>query len=243
MQKVWDGAARAKKRTFTREIHTMQKPFIIGITGGSGSGKTTFVKRLRAAFPESELCILSQDDYYKPKELQKVDKQGIINFDLPGSIDKQALYSDLKALMRGESVQRLEYTFNNADVERRTLTFIPAPVIVLEGIFVMHFRKLRKAMDLSIFLYAKENLKVIRRIKRDQAERNYPIEDVLYRYEHHVLPTFEKYVKPYLGKADIVINNNKNLERALDVVSSFLRDRIAQSKMKDTEEEGTGKGD
>ena len=95
-------------------------------------------------------------------------------------------------------------------------------------------------MNLSIFLYAKENLKVIRRIKRDQAERNYPIEDVLYRYEHHVLPTFEKYVKPYLGKADIVINNNKNLERALDVVSSFLRDRIAQGKTMEIGEEGTG---
>ena len=231
----------SRLRTFTREIRAMQKPFIIGITGGSGSGKTTFVKRLRATFPENELCILSQDDYYKPKELQKVDKQGIINFDLPGSIDKKALYGDLKALMRGESVQRLEYTFNNTDAESKTLTFTPAPVIVLEGIFVMHFRKLRKAMDLSIFLYAKENLKVIRRIKRDQAERNYPIEDVLYRYEHHVLPTFEKYVKPYLGKADIVINNNKNLDRALDVVSSFLKHQIALATSEKGEVEGSGK--
>jgi len=212
----------------------MHPPFIIGITGGSGSGKTTFVRLLRAAFTEDELCILSQDDYYKPKELQKKDKQGVVNFDLPSSIDKKALYEDLVTLRQGMEVRREEYTFNNALAEKKMLIFKPAPVIVLEGIFVMHYKKLRKAMDLSIFMYAKENLKVIRRIKRDQSERNYPIEDVLYRYEHHVLPTFEKYVKPYLGKADIVINNNKNLNQAFDVVTGFLKHRLSeqnQSKM------------
>lgn len=211
---------------FCAENQYMQKPFIIGITGGSGSGKTTFVRLLREAFTEQELCILSQDDYYKPRDQQKKDKQGVVNFDLPVSIDKKSFYNDLMALAEGQVVVREEYTFNNPNAEKRLLTFNPAPIIVLEGIFVMHFKKLRKSMDMSIFLYAKENLKVIRRIKRDQSERNYPIDDVLYRYEHHVLPTFEKYVKPYLGKADMVINNNKNLDQALSVVTGFLKNRL-----------------
>ncbi len=206
----------------------MPRPFIIGITGGSGSGKTTFVSRLRHLFSEEELCVLSQDDYYKPKEEQRVDGHGVINFDLPKSIDKKAFRRDILSLMEGNVVLLKEYTFNNPLASAKIKEIHPAPILVLEGIFVMHFRKLRELMDLSIFLYAKENLKVIRRIRRDQVERNYPVDDVLYRYEHHVLPTFEKYVKPYLGEADIVINNNQSLERALEVLAGYLRHRLKE---------------
>ncbi len=213
---------------FAAQVQLMSKPYIIGITGGSGSGKTTFVSRLRQLFSETELCILSQDDYYKPKEEQRMDSQGVINFDLPKSIDKKAFHRDVLSLMEGNSIVRKEYTFNNPLASAKLLEIHPAPIVVLEGIFVMHFKKLRSLMDLSIFLYAKENLKVIRRIRRDQVERNYPVDDVLYRYEHHVLPTFEKYVKPYLGEADIVINNNQSLERALDVLAGFLRHRLKE---------------
>jgi uridine kinase len=103
------------------------------------------------------------------------------------------------------------------------LVFKPAPIILVEGIFVLHFRRIRSLIDLKVFLYAKENLKVIRRIRRDQKERNYGLEDVLYRYEHHVLPAFEQFVKPYIGEADIVINNNHDLELGIAVISGYLR--------------------
>lgn len=208
------------------------KPLVIGITGGSGSGKTLFIKKLRERFEEKEICLISQDDYYCPKEQQKKDDKGVINFDRPRSIDKDAFLDDIKALMKGQVVQRPEYTFNNENVIPKMLTFNPAPILLVEGLFVFHFKKIRKILDLKIFLHAKENLKVIRRIKRDKIERNYPLDDVLYRYQHHVLPAFEKYIEPYSEEADIIINNNDNFEMGLDVLSGYLNNRLKMKKKK-----------
>ncbi|MEO1262268.1 MAG: uridine kinase [Bacteroidota bacterium] len=200
----------------------MSKPYLIGLTGGSGSGKTTFIRELETKFRSDELCIISQDDYYFPKEKQRMDAKGVHNFDLPSSIDSKAFAEDLIRLISGETVQRKEYTFNNENAHPKLLVFRPAPIILVEGIFVFHYREIMKLLDLKIFLDAKENLKVIRRIKRDRIERNYPIEDVLYRYEKHVMPTFEKYILPYKDEADIIINNNENFNNALEVVQGFI---------------------
>lgn len=205
----------------------MQKPFIIGITGGSGSGKTTFINELKKDFSKKKICIISQDDYYRPIDQQPVDNKGVEDFDQPKSIDKSAFVNDVKRLIKGKRVKRLEYVFNNKDVKPKTLVFSPAPIIIVEGIFVFHFKKMRPLLDLKIFLDAKENLKVIRRIKRDRVERNYPLDDVLYRYEHHVMPTFEKYILPYRDGADIVVNNNAAMSSGLTVVKGFIRDFLS----------------
>ncbi len=202
------------------------KPYLIGITGGSGSGKTSFIKALRTAFSEQELCILSQDDYYFPRDLQHTDEAGVKNFDLPRSIDKKSFKKDIERLLAGEDLERMEYTFNNEKANPKMLVFSTAPVIIVEGIFVFHFKKIRRLLDLKVFLHAKENLKVIRRIKRDQVERNYPIEDVLYRYEKHVMPTFERYIEPYIDDADIVINNNSDFSVGLEVMKRFIRQTL-----------------
>lgn len=199
------------------------KPLIIGICGGSGAGKTTLIRHLKARFSESELCVLSLDDYYYPRSKQKTDAMGVNNFDRPKSIDRKAFVKDLQKLISGESVSRQEYVFNNEQAKPRTLIFRPAPVIVVEGIFVFHFKKVRELLDLKVFLHAKENLKVIRRIKRDQVERNYPLEDVLYRYQHHVLPTFERYIRPYMEDADLIITNNEDFDNGLAVLTGFIR--------------------
>ena len=203
------------------------KPFLIGITGGSGSGKTSFIGELRKAFSEEEVCILSQDDYYFPREQQQTDEAGVKNFDLPRSIDKKSFRTDVERLLAGEVVERLEYTFNNEKANPKMLRFQSAPVIIVEGIFVFHFKKIRRLLDLKIFLHAKENLKVIRRIKRDQVERNYPIEDVLYRYEKHVMPTFERYIEPYMEEADIVVNNNSHFSVGLEMVKGFIQNKLS----------------
>ncbi|SEP59016.1 uridine kinase family protein [Neolewinella agarilytica] len=204
----------------------MQKPFLIGITGGSGSGKTTFIRQLRDGLNDDQVCYLSMDDYYVPREQQKVDDEGVHNFDRPKSIYRDEFVRDLKKLCKGKTVTRQEYVFNNELAEPRMLVFKPAPVIIVEGLFVFHYKELRKMLDLRIFLHAKDNLKVVRRIKRDRVERNYPLEDVLYRYEHHVLPAFEKYVEPYKEKADIIVNNNTDFNMGLQVVRAFVEGKV-----------------
>jgi uridine kinase len=204
----------------------MYKPFVIGICGGSGSGKTSFIRQLRQAFTEEQLCIVSQDDYYLPREQQHRDKNGEFNFDLPKSFDKKKFRADVERLVAGETVTIEEYTFNNAGATPKMLTFKPAPILVVEGLFVFHFKKVAPLLDLKIFINTKENLKVIRRIHRDQVERGYPIEDVLYKYQHHVLPSFERYILPYKEEADMVINNNEDFKMGLTVLDGFLRSKL-----------------
>lgn len=203
-----------------------QKPFIIGITGGSGSGKTTFIHQLKEEFSQDELCVVSQDDYYRPREEQYTDENGIKNFDLPTSINQKEFFADLEKLVSGNEVTRVEYTFNNEKANPKMLTFRPTPIIIVEGLFVFHYKEIFQLFDLKIFLDAKDNLKVIRRIKRDRVERNYPLDDVLYRYEHHVMPTFEKYILPYKSEADIIVNNNDNFEKGLKVVKGFMKNYL-----------------
>lgn len=200
--------------------------FILGISGGSGSGKTTFLKDLKSHFSDAELTILSLDDYYHPRETQLVDDEGVRNFDLPTSIDLDAFKKDIDRLKSGETVTRKEYTFNNDKKEPKDLVFTPSPILIVEGLFIYSDLEIRDLIDFSLLIHASDVVKVIRRIKRDRVERNYPLEDVLYRYEHHVMPSFEKYIRPYIDKVDVVINNNHNYDNALTMMVGYLKSKI-----------------
>jgi len=203
------------------------KAVLIGITGGSGSGKTTFIKELRAMYSPEQVCIISQDDFYHPRETQKKDKQGVINFDLPTSVDLKKFAESIRSLMRGQGISLKEYTFNNKFRKPKMITFVPAPVIIIEGLFIFHIPALKSMLDLKIYIEAKENLKVIRRIRRDQIERNYPLDDVLYRYEKHVLPAFERFILPHKDDVDLIINNNQSFKPAMRVLKGYI-DQIIQ---------------
>jgi len=202
--------------------------FIIGITGGSGSGKTSFISNLKNNFKPHQVCFISQDDYYKPRQYQATDSAGVSNFDLPQSIFNEDLHTDLCKLKEGKAIQREEYTFNNHSLKPKILHFNPAPIIIVEGLFILYFDEIRKMLDLSLFIQAKDNLKIIRRIRRDQSERNYPMDDVLYRYENHVMPAYEKYIKPFEEEVDIIINNNKHFDQALQVVKGFITNYLSK---------------
>lgn len=200
----------------------MQKPFIVGITGGSASGKTTFLNKLLTSFPPEDICLISQDNYYKPREQQTKDPNGVVNFDLPSCIDDAAFAHDVQQISQGKTVYRTEYTFNNPNVVPKQLEFRPAPIVVVEGIFVFYFAAVAELLDLKVYIDAKEYIKLQRRIVRDKIERGYDLDDVLYRYTHHVAPTYEKYIKPYKYDADIIIPNNAQFERGLEVLTTFL---------------------
>lgn len=202
--------------------------FIIAISGGSGSGKTSFIRDIKDHFSEDQICFLSQDDYYKSRDLQKEDENGVKNFDLPDSIELDEFYFDLVKLTNGMEVERPEYIFNNENKNPGTIHLKPAPIIIVEGLFVFYEPKLFNLFDLKILIHATDTQKIIRRIKRDRVERNYPLEDVLYRYEHHVLPSFETYIFPFFNKVDIIINNNKTYDMGRDMLITYLQTKIAK---------------
>jgi uridine kinase len=203
-----------------------EKPLVIGIVGGSGSGKTRFVRQLVDQVPEKATCLLCQDNYYLPREQQARDPEGVRNFDLPSSFAREEMFRDLNFLLQGQAIERTEYVYNNAQAKSKRIRLDPAPIILVEGLFVFHFEEVNAMLDLRVFVHAKENLKVIRRIKRDREERNYPLEDVLYRYEKHVHPTFEQFIKPYMEESDLVVNNNESFDRGLQVMAGFIRDYL-----------------
>ena len=204
----------------------MNKPFTIGITGGSGSGKTYFLQGLSNGFKPNEICLISQDHYYQPREKQLIDANGVKNFDVPEAIDRVSLQSDLAKLKSGHSIFKKEYTFNNPKVEPKQLEFKSAPLLVVEGLFVQYFPEIEKELDLKVFIEAKDYVKLGRRIKRDQVERGYDIDDVLYRYQHHVMPVYEQLIEPLKHNADIVIPNNSHFDRALAVLVGYLKTKL-----------------
>ncbi|TRX61261.1 uridine kinase [Fulvivirga sp. M361] len=202
------------------------KPFLVGITGGSASGKTMFLNSLLHLFDSRDICLISQDNYYFPRDQQPVDENGVKNFDTPQSIDSAAFSSDIRKIKAGEGFQRQEYTFNNPKVVPKLLKFSPAPLVIVEGLFVMHFPELNELMDLRLFIDAKAHVKLKRRIIRDKVERGYDLDDVLYRFEKHVMPTYDKYLAPMKEQADIIIPNNKSFDRALEVLAGFIDSKL-----------------
>jgi uridine kinase len=203
------------------------KPFIVGITGGSASGKTSFLRELMNAFSAEEICLISQDNYYRPMHEIATDTNGVHNFDLPETIDANLYAHHIQQLSNGRMVQQPEYVFNNLGITPTILTFRPAPIIVVEGLFVFHFEGVAAQLDLKIFVTAKNKIKLHRRIQRDAVERGYDRADVLYRWRNHVQPAYREFVKPYKAEADIVIPNNNHYGKGLEVVVGFLKTKVS----------------
>ncbi len=202
------------------------KPYLIGITGGSASGKTLFLNSLIEKFDKKDICLISQDNYYIDRDKQPIDDNGVQNFDLPKSIDSEGLAEDVRKIKSGQGFTRMEYTFNNPAVTPKLLKFDAAPIVIIEGLFVMHFKEVNEALDLRVFIEAKEHIRLKRRIIRDNNERGYDLEDVLYRFERHVMPTYDRYLAPLKNEADLIIPNNTHFQNALEVLTGFIQCRL-----------------
>jgi uridine kinase len=205
----------------------VKKPFTIGITGGSGSGKTYLIESFSSHFKPEEVCLISQDNYYRLREEQLTDENGVTNFDLPTAIDHQRFQNDLRKLKAGETIIKKEYTFNNPNAVPKTISLFPAPILIVEGIFVQYFKEIENELDLKIFIEAKDHVKLSRRIRRDNEQRGYDLDDVLYRYQYHVMPVYERYIEPLKHNADLVIPNNSHFDRAIEVLVLSLKARLA----------------
>lgn len=172
--------------------------------------------------PEGSIAVVSQDNYYLPRELQVADENNRINFDLPTSINRQAFYQDMLHLVNGQCIEISEYTFNNAARTPARIEVQPAPIIVMEGLFIFHYQEIKDAIDLRVYIDARDEIKLQRRIKRDKDERGYPEDTVLYQWNNHVMPSYREYLRPHRDEADIIITNNELYDRGLFVLVDHL---------------------
>ncbi len=204
------------------------EPYIVGIAGGSASGKTSFLRELKQSMPKGSICIISQDNYYKPIEEQEKDHNGQVNFDLPTSIDRLRFYEDMRKIRNGEELNIKEYTFNKKGKVPGRLVVKPAPIIVMEGLFIFHYEEIRKSLDLRVFIDAREHIKLERRLKRDLEERGYPENEVRYQWENHVMPSYKKFLKPYRDDCHIIVTNNSHYKKGLEVMSNHLKAKLPE---------------
>lgn len=207
------------------------KPFIIGIAGGSGSGKTFFLKCFLEHFTNDEVCLVSQDDYYFPVAHNMTKEENkLYNFDLPSTIDREHFQQDISQLLNNQTIYKKEYTFNNPDAVPKILEIKPAPILIVEGLFILHFREIADILDLKIFIDADEDIALQRRLKRDLIERGYSHDDAMYKWINHVVPAYKEYLLPYKGECDQVITNNTHVADDIicvtEAISKELRERI-----------------
>ncbi|HTI57723.1 uridine kinase [Mucilaginibacter sp.] len=212
-----------------------KKPFIIGIAGGSGSGKTFFLKCFLKHFTTDEVCLVSQDDYYHPvAQGMTAEEIALYNFDLPQTIDHEHFLSDIEKLMNDETVYKKEYTFNNLNAVPKILEIKPAPILIVEGLFIFHFKGIAEKLDLKIFIEAEEEIALKRRIKRDFEERGYSREDVMYRWVNHVMPAYNEFLFPYRDEShQIIVNNTQQADEIIlvtETISKELREKVLDSK-------------
>lgn len=185
-----------------------KKPYVIGIAGSSGSGKTFFLNCFLKHFSPDEVTLISQDDYYIPANTKTQEENKLYNFDLPTSIDRNAFYKDISDLFDGKTIYKEEYTFNNPAIKPKMLEIKPAPILIIEGLFIYHYTEVNKLIDHRIFLDANQDIALERRLRRDLIERGYFEDDVRYKWINHVLPSYNEYLLPYKNSCDQVIINN-----------------------------------
>ncbi|EFK58128.1 uridine kinase family protein [Sphingobacterium spiritivorum] len=206
------------------------KPFVIGIAGSSGSGKTFFLNSFLQHFSKDEITLISQDDYYIPANTKTQEENRLYNFDIPTSIDRSAFYNDIKDLFDGKTVFKEEYTFNNPALTPKMLEIKPAPILIIEGLFIFYYTEVNDLLDMRIFLDAEESVALERRLRRDLIERGYDEDDVRYKWVNHVVPSYNEYLLPYREFCDKVIINNiddpEPIRMVTDEICQEVKDKI-----------------
>ncbi len=200
---------------------------LIGLAGGTGSGKTTVAEALRASVPPTDLTLVPQDAYYRALSEMPYEQRDLINYDEPDAFDTGLLVEHLTALKRGESVQRPVYDFTRDDRSAATVTLDSAPVIVLEGILVLHFPALRELLDLKVFVDAPPDERFIRRLERDVSERGRSAQSVIRQYRRSVKPMHDLYIEPTKQHADLIVPEGGSNEAAIDVLRTYVRSLTA----------------
>ena len=193
------------------------KILVIGIAGGTGSGKTTLMKNLIQRF-EGSVTVLSHDNYYRRNDHLTYEQRCLINYDEPAALETDLMARHLDALRRGESIECPVYDFAQHNRSNETITIAPKSVIIVEGILIFENKELRDLMDIKIFVDTDADVRLCRRIKRDVNKRGRSLESVLEQYQNTVKPMHEKYVEPSKKYANLVVLEGGKNWVALDMI-------------------------
>jgi len=199
---------------------------IIGIAGGTGSGKTTVVRKILERLPEGEVVILPQDSYYRDSSHLPLEDRLEINFDHPDSIEFELLVKHLKDLKKGKTIDQPIYSYLTCTRSAETISVKPCHVIIVEGILVLTNPELRKMMDLKVFVDADADDRLMRVINRDIVERGRTVNKVMERYECTVKPMHLQFIEPSKRFADLIIPQGGNNHMAIDILTKYIENKL-----------------
>jgi uridine kinase len=199
---------------------------VIGIAGGTGSGKTTVVNQILNELPADEVCVISQDSYYKETNNLTYRERTKINFDHPKAIDFELLVQHLKELKSGKIIEQPVYSFVTHNRIKDTLITHPRKVVIVEGILIFNSKELRDLFDIKIFVHADADERLIRRVRRDIEERGRDVNEVLSRYQNTLKPMHQQFIEPTKNFADIIIPNDRYNTVAVDIVRTVISNKL-----------------
>jgi uridine kinase len=203
-------------------ITAFNKMIIIGIAGGTGSGKTTVVKRIIDSLPKDEVALIPQDSYYKDSSNVPVEERQNINFDHPNAFDWDLLSKHIAMLKKGESIEQPIYSYLTCTRQRETIHVEPKEVIIIEGIMALSDKRLRNLMDLKFFVDADPDERLIRVIQRDVLERGRTAEAVMERYMKVLKPMHLEFIEPCKRYADLIIPQGGHNQKAIEIIKLYI---------------------
>ncbi len=198
------------------------KPYIIGIAGGSGSGKSTFAGRIKEAFPD-QVSLISCDNYYLPHDELPLEERAHLNYDAPEALEFDLMVRHLEELKNGQAAVCPVYDFSKHTRSSKVTKIEPRPIILIDGILIFHDSDLRECMDLKIYVETDADERILRRARRDMKERGRDLDSVIEQYLSTVKPMHNTYVKPTKAFADIILNGGKNEQAFLLVKAQIER--------------------
>lgn len=213
------------------------KPFVIGVAGGSGSGKTTVVSHIIDAVGSENLVLLQHDSYYRDLKHLSFEQRVKQNFDHPAALETELLIRHVNALLSGYSIKCPIYDFKNHVRSENYSTYTPKPIILVDGILIFYERELRDLMNIKIFVDTDDDLRLLRRLKRDLNERGRSIDSVLNQYEQFVRPMHLEFVEPSKRYADIIIPHGGQNKVALDILNSFITEKVSHITEKEDQQQ------
>lgn len=204
----------------------MKKPILIGITGGTGSGKTTVAEAIHSAFEGNSITMIMQDSYYKDQSHITFEERLKTNYDHPHSIDMDHLIRDLKSLMSGQSIDMPVYDFAEHTRKSETIHIVPTDIIIVEGILVLDDKNLRDLLDIKIYVDTDADIRILRRMQRDINERGRSMESVINQYLNVVRPMHEQFTESTKRYADIIIPEGGRNKVAIDVIIRSIKEYL-----------------